>query len=403
MDATSPDAAPQGLSRRVDTRPHLGARVLPRRGLPSSRMGGALSRRIDALNLREETVSEDGEAMTIVHRPPRGVAWRALQFLWGFALIHYIFYGVFAFLLAVAFRDALFASTAAKLGGALALAAYLPSFLDGSEKKLGRPWDALRRHAVWTLSQGYFPATLRRTKRLDPKEKYVFGWHPHGILILSRIHVYGGAWERLFPGLAVRVLGASPMFFLPGCREICLWMGAVDAGRVTAERVLRANVSVAVYPGGSKEIFETDPNSKTTTLVLRERKGFVRLAIRNGASLVPVFVFGEKRCYERLNVNAKVRDWLLRSLRIPLIVFWGRFFTWYPLKAKQTVVFGAPIATTNTTDERDDGRDASASDDARFAARVDRLHAEYCDAVVALFEKHKAEAGYGPEETLTVV
>ena len=41
--------------------------------------------------------------------------------------------------------------------------------------------------------------------------------------------------------------------------------------------------------------------------------------------------------------------------------------------------------------------------DARFAARVDRLHAEYCDAVVALFEKHKAEAGYGPEETLTVV
>ena len=74
LDATSPDAAPQGLSRRVDTRPHLGARVLPRRGLPSSRMGGALSRRIDALNLREETVSEDGEAMTIVHRP-RG-AWR---------------------------------------------------------------------------------------------------------------------------------------------------------------------------------------------------------------------------------------------------------------------------------------------------------------------------------------
>ena len=107
-------------------------------------MGGALSRRIDALNLREETVSEDGEAMTIVHRPPRGVAWRALQFLWGFALIHYIFYGVFAFLIAVAFRDALFASTAAKLGGALALAAYLPSFLDGSEKKLGRPWDALQ-------------------------------------------------------------------------------------------------------------------------------------------------------------------------------------------------------------------------------------------------------------------
>ena len=47
--------------------------------------------------------------------------------------------------------------------------------------------------------------------------------------------------------------------------------------------------------------------------------------------------------------------------------------------------------------------DAPKNARARFAARVDRLHAEYCDAVVALFEKHKAEAGYGPEETLTVV
>ena len=79
-------------------------------------MGGALSRRIDSLNLREETLSEDGEEITIVVRPPRGAAWRLLQFLWGFALIHYIFYGLFVLLLAVAFRETLFASAAARLG-----------------------------------------------------------------------------------------------------------------------------------------------------------------------------------------------------------------------------------------------------------------------------------------------
>ena len=361
-------------------------------------MGGALSRRIDSLNLREETLSEDGEEMTIVVRPPRGAAWRALQFLWGFALIHYIFYGFFVLLFAVAFRETLFASAAARLGGALALALYLPSFLDGSEKRLGRPWDALRRHSVWLLSQGYFPATLRRTKKLDPQKKYVFGWHPHGILILSRIHTYGGNWEALFPGVAFRVLGASPMFYVPGCREICLWMGAVDAGRKTAERVLRSDLSVSVYPGGSREIFETDPRSTTTVAVLRRRKGFVALAARNGADLVPVFVFGEKRCYGRLNVNAKARDFLLKRLKIPLIVFWGRFGTWYPFRAKQTVVFGAPIATTFEDVDADDEKSRAE----RFDAHVDRLHATYCDAVAALFEKHKAFAGYGPEESLTV-
>lgn len=60
-------------------------------------------------------------------------------------------------------------------------------------------------------------------------------------------------------------MGASPMFWVPGAREICLWMGAVDARKKTAERVLTdaSNLSMFVYPGGSKEIFLTDPKSLT--------------------------------------------------------------------------------------------------------------------------------------------
>jgi len=34
---------------------------------------------------------------------------------------------------------------------------------------------------------------------------------------------------------------------------------------------------------------------------------------------------------------------------------------------------------------------------------VVELHAQYTAAVVALFQEHKAAAGYGPEETLKVV
>lgn len=104
-------------------------------------------------------------------------------------------------------------------------------------------------------------------------------------------------------------------------------MGAVDAGRKTAARVLKAGLSMAVYPGGSREIFSTDPNSTETKIYLKRRQGFIRLAMQHGADLVPVFIFGEKRCYKRLNVPASLRDWLLRVLKIPLIVFWGRWFT----------------------------------------------------------------------------
>lgn len=43
----------------------------------------------------------------------------------------------------------------------------------------------------------------------------------------------GGVWEDLFPGVHCRVLGATPMFYIPFCREICLWMSVVDAGAST--------------------------------------------------------------------------------------------------------------------------------------------------------------------------
>ena len=81
------------------------------------------------------------------------------------------------------------------------------------------------------------------------------------------------------------------------------------------------------------------------------------------------------------------------AVLVPLIVFWGRWFTWYPFRATQTCVFGAPIPTGPPMKE---GETPSEED-------VAAMHAKYTAAVVELFEKHKKAAGYGPEETLKVV
>ena len=182
--------------------------------------------RLRALDLRRVVESDDGERLEVTFAPaPRGI-WQVAQFAWGFALVHYIFYGVLVALAAYLARDSIIARVLA----ALAVIAYQPSFWDG-ERKLGRPWDALRTHPVWTLPQAYFPVRLLRLKALDPARKYVFGWHPHGILVLSRIHVYGGVWERMFPGVPFRVLGASPMFACPcAARSACGWAPSTPAG-----------------------------------------------------------------------------------------------------------------------------------------------------------------------------
>jgi hypothetical protein len=60
------------------------------------------------------------------------------------------------------------------------------------------------------------------------------------------------------------------MFFIPGCRQLSVWLGGIDAGRLTAKRALDAGKSLIIYPGGSKEIFKTDPESKETILIVRE-------------------------------------------------------------------------------------------------------------------------------------
>lgn len=57
------------------------------------------------------------------------------------------------------------------------------------------------------------------------------------------------------------------MYYVPLGREMCLWMGGVDASRSTGEKVLKEGNSIIVYPGGVPEIFRTDPDSKEVRCV----------------------------------------------------------------------------------------------------------------------------------------
>jgi len=265
------------------------------------------------------------------------------------------------------------------------LLAYLPGFFNNDHLKTGRPWHSFRRHKIWHLVQSHLNVELVRESELDPAKKYIFGVYPHGILILSRPAIYGGAFESLFPGIDIRTLGATPMFWIPGSRELCLWMGAVDANKKTAMRLLNT-FSLMVYPGGSDEIFLTDPNSNVTTLVAR--KGFIKLAIQTGTDIVPAFVFGEKWLYYRAHLPRVVQNFFMKTLRLPLIIFWGQWFTWLPLRRNLSVVFGTPITVSKIEEPSNE--------------EIEKVYQQYISAIQDLFNRYRKTYGYGDDERLVI-
>lgn len=61
--------------------------------------------------------------------------------------------------------------------------------------------------------------------------------------------------------------------------------------------MLNKNESLAIVVGGAPEALSTRPD--LIRLYLNSRKGFIKLAMKNGANLVPVFQFGENDIFKQ--------------------------------------------------------------------------------------------------------
>ncbi len=129
-----------------------------------------------------------------------------------------------------------------------------------------------------------------------------------------------------------------------------------------------------------------DAKPGTYDLTLRERKGFVRLAIRNGASLVPVFSFGENDVFDQLVENEEGSQLRVFQTRFKQLFGWslplfsGRGVFNYtvgflPHRRPIVSVVGQPIDTTKAEEPT--------------AEQVDEVHERYMKSLEALYNKYK--------------
>jgi 1-acyl-sn-glycerol-3-phosphate acyltransferase len=151
-------------------------------------------------------------------------------------------------------------------------------------------------------------------------------------------------------GRYLRPLGADLVFRLPVVSAMARKGGATLACNEDAERMLRGDELVGVWPEGFKGIGK--PFSERYKLQRFGRGGFVSAAIRTGVPIIPLSVVGAEEIYPLVgNVPS-----LARLLGVPYIPI-TPLFPWLgplglvPLPSKWYLEFGEPIRT----DEYDEG------------------------------------------------
>lgn len=141
---------------------------------------------------------------------------------------------------------------------------------------------------------------------------------------------------------------------------------------------------VMLMVGGAREAFLSRPN--TYRIVLKQRKGFVRIALKTGSAIVPVISFGETNVFEQNDSPPgsyvrKIQELIKRYTGIAPILFNGRGLFQYsfgliPKRHPITTIIGAPMELEkilNPTPEE-----------------IDDVHEKFCKKLQELFDTHKS-------------
>ena len=99
----------------------------------------------------------------------------------------------------------------------------------------------LRSSPIWSLFASYFPARLHRTEELPPTRKYIFGYHPHGIISHGAFAAFATealGFSQLFPGITNTLLTLDSNFCISVYRDYILAMGLGSVSLESCQHLL---------------------------------------------------------------------------------------------------------------------------------------------------------------------
>ncbi|XP_071165310.1 2-acylglycerol O-acyltransferase 2-like [Mytilus edulis] len=267
----------------------------------------------------------------------------------------------------------------------------------------GRRINWIRRWKIWTHFANYFPLEIVKTTELDPNKNYIMGFHPHGVLSVSAFGNFtteGTGWSKKFPGLTPYLMVLAGHFQFPLYRDYFMAGGGVAVTASSMTHILTKNKSgqaLGLVVGGALEALEANPGQYN--LKLKNKKGFIKIALKTGTSLVPVYSFGETDLY--LQADNKegsflrgIQNFMTKKFGFSPPLFHGRgifnyTFGLLPFRKPVHTVFGKPIDVPKT--------------ECPSQEQLDKLHKQYMYALTLLFEEHKEKYGVPADHHLNFI
>lgn len=114
-------------------------------------------------------------------------------------------------------------------------------------------------------------------------------------------------------------------------------------------------------------------SGKKERLYLKNRKGFIKLALQEGVDIVPVYLFGNTTVLSVWKTGF-LAD-LSRKYQVSLTYMWGKWGLPIPRDCKLLYASGQPIGLPHIKDPKQED--------------IDKWHGVYCDQVKRLFDTYK--------------
>mmetsp|Transcript_37 Transcript_37/g.82 ORF Transcript_37/g.82 Transcript_37/m.82 type:complete len:740 (-) Transcript_37:206-2425(-) len=251
-----------------------------------------------------------------------------------------------------------------------------------------RGWKNFQRFSIWVFDKVFVPyfsmSVIRDTPEpFDESDKYIFGYHPHGIIpIACQWTSLTTEWDKKFPNLRPAVLVSTIVHSCPLMRDVAQWNGGHEVSREGFLTALNKRKAVLLVPGGQEEMIGSRSDSTKVPIVTKHR-GFIRLALQQGAKLVPVYSFGETQTFDNVAAPHSWQRWCVKQFRANLICFPYGVLPMLPRPTRLTIAVGKPIPVPkieNPTDEQ-----------------IAVYHHRYFNALSELFMKYRKEAGRGDD------